>query len=307
MKVLKNWFVHIDKIKTNVLIYGKYILSQSRHPGQIIEELTNKEKIIDIVSNEIYYREMYQEGQKGRKVSNGREIIISLPDSVSNDLEWEEWNELRIEIFFKMYKSILVENRVELKIEHLSMEEIELAAKTLTNQVYSVIHNKNHIHNIVPTIFFDKEVNFVFNRLISKKKYSYRLKQDLDEYLERKLGISKKTYIVEQVSDYKPKRTKLDNKYQIKLEELKKMEIDLEKQRVLLCEELEESKMVSIDLKNVLNRFEVLVKGYKDKLSIKEQQKVDKLLLRTKKQLTNENTNRAKSTINQMLKVLKPK
>jgi len=227
MKVLKNWFVHIDKIKTNVLIYGKYILSQSRHPGQIIEELTNKEKIIDIVSNEIYYREMYQEGQKGRKVSNGREIIISLPDSVSNDLEWEEWNELRIEIFFKMYKSILVENRVELKIEHLSMEEIELAAKTLTNQVYSVIHNKNHIHNIVPTIFFDKEVNFVFNRLISKKKYSYRLKQDLDEYLERKLGISKKTYIVEQVSDYKPKRTKLDNKYQIKLEELKKMEIDL--------------------------------------------------------------------------------
>ncbi|MBT5424328.1 hypothetical protein HOK76_07560 [archaeon] len=307
MKVLKNWFVHIDKIKTNVLIYGKYILSQSRHPGQIIEELTNKEKIIDIVSNEIYYREMYQEGQKGRKVSNGREIIISLPDSVSNDLEWEEWNELRIEIFFKMYKSILVENRVELKIEHLSMEEIELAAKTLTNQVYSVIHNKNHIHNIVPTIFFDKEVNFVFNRLISKKKYSYRLKQDLDEYLERKLGISKKTYIVEQVSDYKPKRTKLDNKYQIKLEELKKMEIDLEKQRVLLCEELEESKMVSIDLKNVLNRFEVLVKDYKDKLSIKEQQKVDKLLLRTKKQLTNENTNRAKSTINQMLKVLKPK
>jgi hypothetical protein len=307
MKVLKNWFVHIDKIKTNVLIYGKYILSQSRHPGQIIEELTNKEKIIDIVSNEIYYREMYQEGQKGRKVSNGREIIISLPDSVSNDLEWEEWNELRIEIFFKMYKSILVENRVELKIEHLSMEEIELAAKTLTNQVYSVIHNKNHIHNIVPTIFFDKEVNFVFNRLISKKKYSYRLKQDLDEYLERKLGISKKTYIVEQVSDYKPKRTKLDNKYQIKLEELKKMEIDLEKQRILLCEELEESKMVSIDLKNVLNRFEVLVKDYKDKLSIKEQQKVDKLLLRTKKQLTNENTNRAKSTINQMLKVLKPK
>lgn len=307
MKVLKNWFVHIDKIKTNVLIYGKYILSQSRHPGQIIEELTNKEKIIDIVSNEIYYREMYQEGQKGRKVSNGREIIISLPDSVSNDLEWEEWNELRIEIFFKMYKSILVENRVELKIEHLSMEEIELAAKTLTNQVYSVIHNKNHIHNIVPTIFFDKEVNFVFNRLISKKKYSYRLKQDLDEYLERKLGISKKTYIVEQVSDYKPKRTKLDNKYQIKLEELKKMEIDLEKQRILLCEELEETKMVSIDLKNVLNRFEVLVKDYKDKLSIKEQQKVDKLLLRTKKQLTNENTNRAKSTINQMLKVLKPK
>jgi molecular chaperone DnaK (HSP70) len=187
------------------------------------------------------------------------------------------------------------------------MEEIELAAKTLTNQVYSVIHNKNHIHNIVPTIFFDKEVNFVFNRLISKKKYSYRLKQDLDEYLERKLGISKKTYIVEQVSDYKPKRTKLDNKYQIKLEELKKMEIDLEKQRILLCEELEESKMVSIDLKNVLNRFEVLVKDYKDKLSIKEQQKVDKLLLRTKKQLTNENTNRAKSTINQMLKVLKPK
>jgi len=65
--------------------------------------------------------------------------------------------------------------------------------------------------------------------------------------------------------------------------------------------------MVSIDLKNVLNRFEVLVKDYKDKLSIKEQQKVDKLLLRTKKQLTNENTNRAKSTINQMLKVLKPK
>jgi hypothetical protein len=90
-KILKSWYVNFDKMNTTKETYQGYLLSQKRHPGQSITEISPSDNFIKIRSNEFLYRELYQREQKARKVENGREVVVSLPEQLTQDFSETDW------------------------------------------------------------------------------------------------------------------------------------------------------------------------------------------------------------------------
>lgn len=310
-KILKDWYVNFDKVKTNNKVYKDYLLSQIRHPKQEILELTNSDNPLKMDLDQMWYREKYQSAARERKATNGRDITISLPESVGELLNDSDWNNMYMSVFGDMYKTLLTDYQTEFGI---SDGDIEIICNDLLSKVYVVRHKKDHIHSIVPTLYFneDMNVNFVFNRYISKKKYSNLVKKKVDSWLSANKNISKQNYYVSEY-DKDTKRETVSDKYENLYNEFLEQESQLEQKENDIKELTNEMESVSNELENQVNEISIVKNELQEMINnlqnvlneiLKEKQvknshleQVQKQIERGQKQLNNDNTDRASKSI----------
>ena len=262
---LKDWYVNFSKIKNNINVYQKYLLSKKRHPMQEIKQISNN--TIPYLKADLEQWNSYKKGRGSRPKQNGYDITISLPFDLNDD----EWQRLYKNLLFKMYYNILSSDKFNVLIKTNTNKQKII--NNLISRVYCVRHRSNHIHLIVPTLYFNKKLQLYLD--MTKKKYSFQMKQDLDLWLQKNKSISKHSYIIEDEA----RRFKISQK-QAKQERNKKVTSEL------------------------LNELQILTNEY-DILKSKVQQlnsgvmktKLEKRISTAKSQIKNKNTMRAKSTI----------
>jgi len=325
-RTLKSWYINFDKINTSNITYRKYLLSKSRHPGQSIVELSKSDNVIKLDTDQTFYREDIQAKKKERKATNGREVVISLPEDITSSWTNEDWKKLYMDCFKDLYSKILEDNYQELKIDK---EFINNMVISLTSKIYAVKHKNNHIHCIVPTLYYNGENNScVFNRFISKKRYSQFMKKRVDKWMQDNKNISKNDYVINKNRnnlyqiDKTKRKTTLENyeEYYQKLEQ-KEQELDqkeknlLEREKVVneryeevkkIRENKEELLEINREVSNTIqllkneiinleNQFEKMLEH--SLLTQKEEEKIKKQIETAKKQVENSNTQRAGKTI----------
>ncbi|MEA3512445.1 MAG: hypothetical protein U9R37_02490 [Campylobacterota bacterium] len=318
-KVLKDWYVNFEVIETDKKTYKSYLLSKVRHPKQEISELTDSDNPLKMELDQMWYREKYQSSAKERKAINGRDITISLPENVGNQLNDNEWKNMYKSVFGKMYKTLIIDNQENFGITDIS--DIDKIVNDLVEKCYVVRHKKDHIHTIVPTLYFneDMDVNFVFNRYISKKKYSYLVKKELDNWLLSNKGISKSNYYTSQYNT-PAKRKNVSEKYEDLYNEfLKQEEIITQKENDIkdlsneveslsneLGNQINEISTVKNELQEMINNLQNVLNEIMKEKQVKNShlEQVQKQILRGQKQLDNENTNRAQKTLEKVDKTL---
>ena len=319
-KILKNWYVNFDKIYKNKETYQSYLLSKQRHPGQNITELSNSDNSINIRANEFLYREKYQQTQRARKVANGREVVLSLPQNVSKDFTNGNWIDLYRFVMYEVYKELLTDNHKKLLIscdkKELQPNEINLLSKILVSQIYAVKHKNDHLHLIIPTLYSQNtptNINFVFNRYISKKKYSQLAKDKLNEWLKLNKNIHKDTYVVDLITkEDKHQRKQEKDTIELYNEKFKELHQQQEETKELISNlqtEKNDIENIKTELNSTIailiskiNELKQLGKINKDSL-----EKIDKQISTAKKQISNSNTQRAAKTIDRITKTITPK
>ncbi|MEA2018020.1 MAG: hypothetical protein U9N59_06195 [Campylobacterota bacterium] len=319
-KILKNWYVNFSSIKTTKGTYQDYLLSQKRHPGQDIKVISNSDNLISIRAKEFVYREKYQQTQRARKVSNGREVVISLPNTITNNFTNTDWTNLYKFVMYEVYKEVLTDNHkkllVDCEVKSLNSSQIEELSKILTDQIYAVKHKNDHLHLIVPTIYFQNttnhKMNFVFSRYLSKKKYSQLAKDKLNDWLKINKNIDKNGYMVDLLTkEEQIQRNQEKDTIELYNEKFKELNHQQNETKELIAN-LQTEKIDIENTKNELNStIAILISkinelkklGTINKDSLEQ---IDKQISTAQKQINNSNTKRAAKTIDRITKTITP-
>ena len=186
---LKEWYVQLERIKSNNIDYYVYLVDGRRHQDQTIKPIGN---IYEQVKSLEKDREIWHMNMKrgGHIPSSSYSLLISFPFTLTSE-QWNIYNREVLKEFFEVVLKVQVPNYDEALIE------------SLINRTVMVTHKSDHTHFMLPKILNEEKVVLDF----SKKKFSYALKHIVNKKLESNFNISKTDYEVEE----RKKKQKLSN------------------------------------------------------------------------------------------------
>lgn len=201
MRALENWYVQIERVASTPTEYLAYMLDKRRHKGQTIEPLSNvHEQTASLEDDKDWFHSQMKRG--GHIPSPAYSLLISFPF----ELEKDKWQELNDKILGDFYKAVLKEEADKKSIDI----NVEMISHQMKRRTVAITHKGNHCHYAMPKII--REPKLVLD--LSKKRYSYLLKQLTDKYISELTEHSKQSYMIadsyETLSDLDVKLEKLN-------------------------------------------------------------------------------------------------